>query len=187
MYFFARIITSDFRHYNISTAFDEAIPFFPAAVYIYWGCVVFWIVNYYIGIKNRKNDGYRFLLAHFIGETVCFFFFIFLPATMERPEISGTGFAETILRGTYEADRADNLLPSIHCFVSWLCFAGIRNINGISRNYRIFSLIMAVLVCISTLLVKQHVIFDVMSGVILAELSYYLAGKIRRREIKERS
>ncbi len=176
VYCTARFITSDRMHYNITTPLDEAIPFIPAAVYIYWGCVIFWIVNYYIGINNPDNDTFRFFKAHIIGETVCFFVFVFFPATMDRPVIAGTGIAESILKLTYEADRADNLLPSIHCFVSWLCFAGIRGIRGISGKYRVFSLIMALMVCISTLLVKQHVIFDVIAGVMLAELSWFIAG-----------
>ena len=40
---------------------------------------------------------------------------------------------------------------------------------------------MAILVCISTLTVKQHVIADVPAGILLAELSYCLSGILDRK------
>lgn len=185
VYFGGRFLAADLHHFDFTTALDRRIPLQPWMILIYWGCYLFWIVNYILSVKTGREEGKRFITAHFIGEVCCFLAFVFLPAAMVRPEVTGTTPAEELLKMTYRIDSADNLFPSIHCFVSWLCFIGVRGQKGIGRWYRIFSFFMAAAVCVSTLTVKQHVIADVAAGIILAEGSYYLAGKIRKKYMRK--
>ena len=76
----------------------------------------------------------------------------------------------------YSVDTPDNLFPSLHCMISWLCWAGIRGDRDVSFRVRAAALLMALLVCVSTLTVRQHVIADVIAGIVLAEIAYLLAG-----------
>ncbi len=171
-----RFLARGSLHLRFGTLVDDAIPFLPWTVLIYWGCYLFWTINYVLGVKGGGSGRNRFIAAHFIGESICFLAFVFLPTTMRRPEITGNTFCESIVRITCQNDSADNLLPSIHCFVSWLCWIGVRDNPSVPRWYRTVSLLLAAAVCISTLTVKQHVIADVFTGVLLAEFSYFLAG-----------
>lgn len=168
----SRMIAVNHSHYSMQTMLDAKIPLIPEMILVYWGCYLFWIMNYYLSAKYDKGNGYKFIRAHFIGETACFFFFIFFPTMMIRPEITGFDFCSRALKMTYLIDRADNLFPSIHCFVSWLCWIGVRNNTKIPVWYQKLSLLMAIAVCISTVTVKQHVIVDVIAGILLAEISY---------------
>ena len=177
-YLGGRLISQGFRHFSLVTPWDLKIPLLSWTVLIYLGCYLFWIVNYCISVKVDQEKGYHFFAAHCIGEVICFLFFVFFPTSMVRPEIEGTTVFDWLLRLTYFFDAADNLFPSIHCFVSWLCWIGVRGKKEIPKWYRIVSLLMAVFICISTLTVKQHVIADVPAGIALAELSYFLSGKI---------
>ena len=77
----------------------------------------------------------------------------------------------------YSVDAADNLFPSIHCLVSWFCFIGLRGKKEIPFWYRAFSCFFAILVFLSTLTTKQHVIWDVAGGVLLAEICFYIGKK----------
>jgi len=171
-----RALGAAYPSHSLSVWLDSRIPFSPVTVMIYWGCIVFWIVNYYLGARYDTGRGYRFLCAHFIGETVCFLLFAFFPTTMSRPEITGSSISERILSLTYRLDEANNLFPSVHCFVSWLAFIAVRNNRHIPVWYRAVSLGMALAVCISTLTVKQHVIADTVAGIALAELSYLISA-----------
>lgn len=177
-YIGGRLISQSFRHFCLVTPWDLRIPLLSWTVLIYLGCYLFWIVNYCISVKIDQEKGYHFFGAHCIGEAVCFLCFVFFPTSMVRPEIEGTTIFDWLLRLTYSCDTADNLFPSIHCFVSWLCWIGVRGKKEIPKWYQMVSLLMAVSVCISTLTVKQHVIADVPAGIALAELSYFLSGKI---------
>ena len=88
-------------------------------------------------------------------------------------------------RLTYRLDSADNLFPSIHCFASWLSWIGVRGDKRVPLKYRCLSLVLALAVCASTLMVKQHVAVDAAAGILLAEVSYLAAGAIvRRRETR---
>lgn len=102
------------------------------------------------------------------------FLFLVLPTTNVRPEL-GDGIWENLLQFVYQMDAPTRLFPSIHCLVSWLCYIGIRGQQKVSKGYRAFSCIFALLVCASTQFTKQHYIVDVFGGIIIAELTYYIA------------
>lgn len=175
VYFFGRGLSAGRPHWNLTTGLDRQIPFLPWTITIYWGCVAFWAVNYVLSVRREAD---RFVTAHLLGETVCFVCFVCLPTTMARPAVEGGGVFPELVRLTYQADAADNLLPSIHCFVSWLSWAGVRGRPEIPRGYQWFSLGMAVLVCISTLTVKQHVLADAAAGILLCEVCWRAAGRL---------
>ncbi len=176
IYFLGRIIARDSVHFDFTTELDKSIPFLPWTIVIYWGAYALWIANYCLGVRFDRSGFRRALIAHFLGEVVCFLCFVFLPTTMVRAEITGTGFFDDVMRATYTVDSADNLLPSIHCFVSWISWIAVRGNKSIPKPYRIFSLVFAAAICISTVTVKQHVVLDIVTGVGLAELSYLAAG-----------
>lgn len=163
--------------YNIALPIDAQIPLIPWTVLIYWGGIVFWIVNYIAGVKYDKGNGYRFIAAHYIGVIISFFFFVFFPTEILRPEVTGNSFCEWILTLTYRVDEGNNCFPSMHCFFSWLSWIGVRRNRHIPGIYQVISLLIAVSICISTLTVKQHFLVDVPAGIILAEISYLMAVK----------
>lgn len=45
------------------------------------------------------------------------------------------------MRLLYWIDAADNLFPSIHCLVSWLCWIGVRRRRDIPYGYSFFHLL----------------------------------------------
>lgn len=177
-YWGTKWLSSGKEHYDLGFAFEKAIPFMPWMVTIYLGCYAFWIINYALSIKFSKKDAYQFLIAEIMAKTVCFIFYILLPTKMDRPAIEGNMPLESILAFVYKVDSADNLFPSIHCLISWLCFIGVRRNPRIPLWYRILSCLIAILICISTLTVKQHVFVDTVAGIFLAEICYILSGKI---------
>ena len=133
IYYSARYISNPFYHYSFETIIDLKIPCIPWMIIFYWGCYIFWIINYLLCIKYEKGKPNQFIVSHFIGESICFLCFLFIPTTMHRPDVQGNGFFETILKLTYLYDQPDNLFPSIHCFASWLCWIGVRRNKDIPR------------------------------------------------------
>ena len=172
----ARAIASDWKHHVLASAIDERIPFLPISLVIYFGCYIFWIINYVIIAKFEEERAYRFYFADFLSRIVCFVVFLLYPTTNIRPEIVGNGLWEQGMRFLYFIDEADNLLPSIHCLVSWFCYIGIRNVPSVSKAYQRLSCLAALLVFVSTLTTKQHVIWDVAAGALLAEITFFIAN-----------
>lgn len=169
-------LSRNLPHYDMTLPVDWATPFLPWTVLIYLGCYLFWALNYVLCARQEKRQAYRFFAADLLSKTVCLLFFLLLPTTNLRPEVTGTGLCDQLIALVYEIDAPVNLFPSIHCLVSWLSWIGVRTQQDIPRWYRLFSLGMAVAVCLSTLTTKQHVVLDVAGGILLAELSYWIAG-----------
>ena len=176
VYIGGRWIAQGFYHYDLTLSIDALVPFLPWTVSIYFGCYLFWAINYYLCAKQCPQDRYRFFCADALGKGICLLFFVLLPTTNVRPEITGDGLWDMGMKLLYSIDAADNLFPSIHCLNSWLCWVGVRKDKTVPLVYRWISFILAVTICITTLTTRQHVIVDVISGVLLAEVSYWITG-----------
>lgn len=173
----SRLFTAGRAHYDLTGSLDERIPFIPWTVAIYLGCYLFWAVNYIIGVRQERTRAFRFISADLAAKFVCLLCFLLFPTTNTRPAVAGDSLWDALMRLLYRIDAADNLLPSIHCLTSWFCFIAVRKNEKIPGWYRIASLLLAVSICISTLTTKQHVLIDVVTGVALAEGSYFFVKK----------
>ena len=175
----SRMIAGGWYHHNIETSLDCMLPFEPQFLIIYFGCYIFWIINYILIARQDKKSVYQFFTADFLSRCICLVFFLAFPTTNTRPVITGSGFWDQAAQWLYSIDAADNLFPSIHCLVSWFCYIGIRDRKEIPEWYKQVSLGIAVLVFISTLLTKQHVLVDVAGGVLLGTVCFMVCRKPR--------
>ena len=78
---------------------------------------------------------------------------------------------------TRQIDASNNTFPSGHVTFAWIMFLGASSSNlakrvvGIRRLY----LLWAIGITMSTLVLKQHYIVDVISGITLAVACFYAA------------
>lgn len=169
VYYGSRAIMANAPHISMELPIDRAIPFIPWTIVIYVGCYAFWVINYILACRYDSDTAWVTLSTDFLAKAVCFVFFILLPTTIARPEVTGNGFWELCVRFIYFKDSPDNLFPSIHCLCSWVSFIAVRSNKEIPLWYRVFSLAFALAVCVVTLTTKQHVIVDTVAGLVLAE------------------
>lgn len=177
----ARIATASFPHYDLTTYFDRLIPVVPFFTSIYFLAFPFWAAGYILSVRISRAQAMTLLCGDFLSKGVCLVFFLLFPTTNIRPEIAGRGIWETLLLWLYQTDSPDNLFPSIHCLVSWLCFAGIRRQPTIPLPCQAATLFMALLVFLSTLFTRQHVIADVLGAIVIGEACYRIASLPRVR------
>lgn len=182
VYYGNTLITDHLPHYDVTLPVDGKIPFIPEAVLVYVLAFAFWIVNGILIAREDKETCSRVLLGVIIAKLLSLFIFIVYPTTMVRPEVSGTGFCTWLVRLIYRIDRPINLFPSIHCLNSWVCWRGIWHCKKVPGWYRKFSLIFAIMICASTVLVHQHVILDIPSGILMAEIGLFLSRRFWSRK-----
>lgn len=170
-------------HYNFECGLDLRIPFLPWTVSIYLGAFLYWVIAFILILRSGKENAFRFLCAHTLSFLAALVFFLFLPTTNTRPVPVGNGFWERGIRIVYALDTPDNLFPSLHCELSWLCWRSLNQASGLSKFRKRFALVFTLLVFVSTLTTKQHILIDVLSGWLLAEAAFRLCGnkKITRR------
>lgn len=182
-YFGSRIFTTGMHHYDISIAIDRMLPFITPMVSVYVLAYVTWSLGFIIIGRESKKLCYEVCSAEMIAKLICLVCFIMMPTTLTRPEITGTGFWNWLTSLIYSMDAADNLFPSIHCLESWILFRGVMRCEKQGTAMKIFMFVSAILVFASTVLIKQHVVIDIIGGVLVVEIGLFLAKKLNTKRI----
>ena len=97
---------------SLETPLDTALPFLAPFVLFYVLAFVQWGLNYLLIARDGKELCYRFAFGNIIAKLICLFFFVFLPTTLARPEVTGTDLCSRLVRLIYTFDPPVNLFPS---------------------------------------------------------------------------
>ena len=172
----ARLLVRNRVHYSLELPIDSLVPFLPWMIGVYLGCFLFWFLHYRLVAHLPREKADRFFAANLLAKAIIFLFYILLPTKMTRPALSGTGFWDLCLRFMYWIDEPNNLFPSLHCMIAWLCWLGVRGNAEVPPLWRVTAFVMALAVCFSTLAIRQHVLLDVCGGLRLSESCYARAA-----------
>lgn len=145
------------------TRVDRMIKVRPWWVFIYVLSFAQWFLCY-LAIF-RFGSGNALLAADISSKLVCMLFYILLPTTMEREELSGP--CAWALRIIYRLDAPTNLFPSMHCSMSTICMIMLFTAPSLPLWLKAANAVYSLCVFISTLKTKQHVIVDTIAGVAL--------------------
>ena len=162
---------------------DARIPFSPPWVAVYFLSFPFWLQGGLHITCQEKPRAYRFTAGCILALLISGAVFLIWPGTMERPEVTGTGFFDNWVRLLYRIDTPTNLFPSLHVLLTYCCWRGTLGCERIPRWYRGFAFVFFLLVCCTVLLVKQHAIIDVPAGIVVGELALQCARIFRLERI----
>ncbi|WP_191565504.1 phosphatase PAP2 family protein [Metabacillus idriensis] len=153
---------------NISTAFDSIIPFTPVFIlpYMIWYLYMFGFLIYFWW---KSPDVYwKTIIAITIGELVCFIIYFFFQTTVPRPQITGDTILLQLVSVIYNTDEPFNCFPSIHVLTTMIIMLASTHIKGTGKFQSYITQMTGILIILSTLFVKQHVIYDVVASVVLS-------------------
>ena len=185
IYWGSSALTAGRYHFDFTMAFDREVPLLPVFVWFYILAFPFWAVGYLLAARRGKDMFYRFVATDLTIHFICFICFILIPTTNIRPEIPGNTLSEKILALVYSLDGGNspsNLFPSIHCYVSWMCWKGVEGSEKVPKWYQRFSLVFAILIIISTQVLKQHYIVDAAAALLLVEFFWRFYQKGQRHK-----
>ena len=171
-----RTVTKNYR--VIHMGIDDYIPFCEVFVipYFLWFIYVAAVIMFFF-FKNR-DDYYRTCVFLFTGMTI----FLIVstlwpnghhlrPYTMPRDNI----FTHLLI-GLYKTDTPTNLWPSIHVYNSIGAHLAIAKSSYFKDKpwIRCGSFVLAVSIILSTMFIKQHSVFDVLTAFGLSAIMYIL-------------
>ena len=177
-----RTITSHYR--VIHVAFDDYIPFCEVFVipYLLWFAYVAVVVMYFF--FRDKDDYFRTCTFLFTGMTIFLLVSTLWPNGhhLRLAEMPRDNIFTRAVSALWSVDTPTNLWPSIHVYNSMGAhFAVIRSSELEHRKgIRIASGILAFSIILSTMFIKQHSVFDVMTGITLGIVMYIFTY---RREV----
>ena len=173
------MLSKNWQHYTVELPIDSYIPFIPAFILPYVLCYAHWVINIIMSAHTGRERFNKFSTALMLSQIICGILFLVVPTTIVRPDVSMyKGVVGVLLKFIYGMDAPVNLFPSMHCLLSWFSWIAVRNCDNVPRWYQIFSLIFAIIVCISTVTVKQHFFVDIIGGVVLAETCWQLCNRL---------
>lgn len=151
---------------------DDLMPFIPAFIipYILWYAFIFFYLIYFCFKDSRIY--LQTLVTIVIGEIICFVCYIFFQTTVTRPEITGNGFLLTLVQWIYNNDEPYNCFPSIHVLTTYAIMLASIQINRKHIIHTIIIQTMGILIILSTLFTKQHVIMDVIASILIVSILY---------------
>ena len=186
VFFGTRLLLPGRVPHDLSVPLDGRIPFVPAWITVYFSAYAVWAAGLLIIVSAGRTRGIRVLSAYGLALLLCGFVFVLYPCTMERPKIVGEGIYTEWMRFLYRADSPTNLFPSIHVLASWFCWRGMTGSRKIPFPVKALFFVFCILISLSVLFVKQHVLADLPSAVALAELCLFASGRARPERLFRR-
>lgn len=169
--------------YDLVTEFDRNTPFIKEFIIpynIWYPFILFCMI--YLLVKHRDNY-YRTIIGLDIGIVICYIFYIFFQTTVPRPVLTDNDIFTKIVSITYKSDRPINCFPSIHVFTTFTMMVSVWTSDKISKGMKSCVSILGVLIILSTIFVKQHVILDVVGGMVLSITVHYMVRKIEEEKV----
>ncbi len=179
---FAWLEKTNVKNYRvIHVTFDDYIPFCEIFVipYLLWFAYVA-VTILYLFFKN-KQDYYRLCAFLFTGMTI----FLVIstlwpnghhlrPATLPRDNCF-----TWLVSMLWKTDTSTNLWPSIHVFNSMGAHFAVMNNRELTSSkhgtlLKVASGILALSIILSTVIIKQHSLFDVATALLLGSIMYVL-------------
>lgn len=162
----------------INNAIDDMIPFCVYFIipYMLWFIYVIGACIYML-FKASDTEFLRFALCLTIGMSVSLLICMIYPSGLTlRPDDVPDNFFGMLLNAIYTSDTPTNVFPSIHVYNSLAVHIALHRNEWFQKHkaFDIASLILCVSICMSTVLLKQHSITDVIGASILMAVMYTL-------------
>lgn len=172
LYFISKLLQGDLN--LVGNVIDTKIPFLPVFFipYCIWYLMIF-IIPYYLYCKD-KDKFIKYTMAYILCSMIGNIVFISYPSTVARPTVTGTDIFSLIAKFIYWIDTPTNCFPSLHCAISMLFILYICESKNTNIITKISVCIISILIMLSTLFTKQHVVVDFISGDILALIVYLI-------------
>ena len=164
---------------NMKTALDAALPVIPIFVVPYDSLQPIIYATLVLFLLFRTRLFQSACIALIIAWLVSYGFYFFLQTEVIRPVLTGTDTFTRMIQAVYAGDNPFNDFPSLHTSLSTIVAIHWFRID---RRLGIVIAIWVALIVASTVLIKQHYVPDIASGLLLAFGASWLSMRIIRQK-----
>ncbi len=160
---------------NLRTPLDTALPVVPIFVIPYVSLNPWVYFTLILFLLFRTRIFHSACLSMLVAWFVSYLFYFFLQTEVIRPVLTGADMFTQMIRQVYAGDNPFNDFPSLHTSISTILaihwFRFDRRLGFVAAAW-------TVLIVASTVLIKQHYVADVVSGLLLAFGAAWLFGRL---------
>ena len=163
------------KYHMVSCSLDAKIPFCEFFVIPYYFWFVFLIGMLVWSLLFDIPTFKRYMKYIIITYTATLLIYVIYPTAQDlRPnEFARNNIFTHIVSMLYNFDTNTNVCPSMHVIGSFAVYFSARNSKHFgTRGWRIAFLIVALLISISTVFLKQHSVVDIFAALILCAIVY---------------
>lgn len=160
---------------SLSMLVDEHIPLWTPAILgyaLYFPlCFLTFLI---IKDENVLRKGIKvFILTALVTDLL----FLIYPAYMPKPGLEVVNVFDGLVAWIWRVDTNANAFPSQHVAYSVVCALVL---GRAFRGKAVYLIALATAISISTMLVKQHYIWDVIGGGLIAVIAYYFVFREKK-------
>lgn len=179
--FFLLEFWGDRPYWVVDTWLDQYIPFNEYFIipYVIW---YFYIIIGFVYFTFFEVEGFhRTQFYLWTGMFAAMIFCTIVPNCQNlRVELANENIFQMMVSFLYQVDTNTNVFPSIHCYNSIMMMATLLKSEKV-RSYKllsVFIVVLSILICMSTVMLKQHGILDVAGAIVLSIVVYFI-GKYK--------
>jgi membrane-associated phospholipid phosphatase len=169
--------------YKMYSPIDDRIPFVPVFVIFYflWYAMIA-VIGIYFLLKSKEDLRKTFLSINISTAAAIIIYFLFPNYQALRPLSYGSDFFSQWVKMLQSGDS-----PSV-CITLFLGVVSCKLLKG-RKLIKLLVLILTVLICVSTVFIKQHSVVDVAAGILLSAAVYMyvyiISEKIQAKRTKQ--
>lgn len=157
---------------------DDLIPFCEWFVFAYmsWHVSLLWMSLY--TLLYDIGAFRRFMWFSILTTSMAVVIYILWPnQQLLRPDLTTLGRDNLLIRFTgliYTLDTNTNVCPSLHCIGGFgILFAAMDMPRFRTRGWMVFFVILALMICLSTVFMKQHSILDFFAALPVTVIGWF--------------
>lgn len=159
----------------IHSPIDDLIPFHEAFIlpYFAWFPLLAGALGYFL--FHSRDEFLNLCFLMFTGMTICLLIYTILPNGLQlRPVVTHKNVLADIARMLYAIDTPTNVCPSIHVSSTVAIMLVAARYDRFQHPFfsKLLIFFLGTAICISTMVLKQHSIIDVVLGILLSLILY---------------
>ncbi len=168
------------NNFNVINSFIN-IPYIKYFVYFYDSWYPFIILNSFIIYKHDIDNYKKLIFTMISGAFLSHITFLIYPTMIIRENINVKTLTDLLVFITYKTDTpAVNCLPSLHCLFCFISMYYTFISNKIKNKYKFLIIIYLMLIILSTVFIRQHIIEDVILSLIYTVIVIFIVKKFNK-------
>ena len=166
-------------YHEVVCALDAYIPFCElfALPYYFWFAYMVGLALYALLFEHQMFREFMWFVILTYSVTAVIYLAWPNMQALRPAEFPRDNLFTDIIRGLYGYDTNTNVCPSIHVLGSMaVCLPGLRSKTLRGWGWKVFFIVSNVLICMSTVFLKQHSIIDVFVALGLTAVCYPLVA-----------
>ena len=184
LYFLTEKLIPAERCFVVHTALDDRIPFceYFLIPYVFWYLLIAFSLGYFLlyNVSSFRDLQTYFIIAQLTANAI----YILLPTRQDlRPLFfPRENFLTDCVRLLYTIDTNTGVCPSLHVALSFGLVSVWTKEKGIRTGWKVFVVLSAALICLSTMFVKQHSVLDFFAACPVSLLAEYIVYHRKERK-----